>query len=314
MINKPNTNSKYFGRKWEVSVTMKNGSPKILSSSDIPANNLHCIFSSEKSIDLYTYSDATIYNLKKETITEILSDGINLRIAAGYQNGNYQTICDQPILQYNFDKRDGTDYLFTIHSINSLGMVQNQISFTSGMKRTLRDELNVIGQQAKTKVQVAPPPSDTGDTLFRRKVYFGTMHKYLKEYSKFNNTLYTYDDVGGKLLIGKELVNDKNHKLTLANGLIGSPVQTELGANFKCLLNPTLNIFNSVEVDHKQVLVSQYPLLVMQNLPHLMPSKYYVIKVTHIGDTRGNNWESNIIGGQDQAAAFALYSQSHTGK
>ena len=110
-----------------------------------------------------------------------------------------------------------------------------------------------------------------------------------------------------------------------ANGMIGWPEQTDDGIHLQCLLDARLQVHTVIRLNQADVLQSQLDMTlsaeaIKQNFPGLgralisTDGLYYVVEVTHSGDTRGNEWYSDILcisTSKDQIAPEQVISQGH---
>jgi hypothetical protein len=79
------------------------------------------------------------------------------------------------------------------------------------------------------------------------------------------------------------------------NGLIGVPEQTQEGVTFRTLLDPRIKLMTMVKIDNSYIRqmrqeIGQYPALLDQD------GQYQAYKVCHIGDTRGQEWYTEVEG------------------
>ena len=84
--------------------------------------------------------------------------------------------------------------------------------------------------------------------------------------------------------------------------MIGVPEQNELGISFKCLLNPHLKQNERVQLDSS--LIRQFGFTTsnleiakqLKSVPLLTTDDIYkILYVNHYGDTRGNDWYSDVV-------------------
>ena len=86
-------------------------------------------------------------------------------------------------------------------------------------------------------------------------------------------------------------------------GLIGMPIQTPSGIEARCLLNPNIRIGGRVQIDQSSVQqavinqqVSAGALRYNSFLPKLAGDGLYAVFVAeHRGDTRGQDWYTDLI-------------------
>ena len=86
--------------------------------------------------------------------------------------------------------------------------------------------------------------------------------------------------------------------ITRATGMIGSPAITEIGADVRTLLNPDLHPYRAFKIETPNVDVSVGNLFFRNanSIPTLGVGLFRVNKVIHLGDTRGPDWSSNLVG------------------
>ena len=78
-------------------------------------------------------------------------------------------------------------------------------------------------------------------------------------------------------------------------GLVGTPQQVQFGLSFKILLNPAIHLqslikLKNVQANEASVTPGQ------QQAPLDDDWIYQVMELTHVGDTRGNDWYTEIQG------------------
>jgi hypothetical protein len=80
--------------------------------------------------------------------------------------------------------------------------------------------------------------------------------------------------------------------------LLGTPEQTQLGVNFKVLLDSRLQFkLPAMQAQLKNVVIEQAPFQVRTNQSLLtQDGVYFAAGVRHVRDTRGNEWESQLFG------------------
>jgi hypothetical protein len=153
--------------------------------------------------------------------------------------------------------------------------------------------------------------------LPRGKSYFGVPYKYLQAIADQNNLLsffdghsWNIDDLSkplGELKATYAPVNPQGGPPTRIGNttlsLIGQPQQTQLGVDFRVLLDPTVQIVAPLpQVAVLLQYVRQAPIAYPIPQGSLPPrpltdgGKYAVIGVKFVGDTRGNPWYSEITG------------------
>jgi hypothetical protein len=86
--------------------------------------------------------------------------------------------------------------------------------------------------------------------------------------------------------------------LTSNTGLIGVPQQTEQGIAVRSLLNPAIGSGTRIQINNKSILQApqQQAFLALNALPSVAADGFYkVLWANHYGDTRGNEWYTDMI-------------------
>jgi hypothetical protein len=137
----------------------------------------------------------------------------------------------------------------------------------------------------------------------RPQIFFGSVKDYLDNIAKDHDTkLSILDDTVTIAKIQSDVASDTPLVISPGEGgLIGTPQQTNDGIMFSVLLNPKIRIFKpkpmlvkldmSKLTDIKQIRVSQNNQFARLS----QDGVYKILGVLHIGDTRGNAWESQIV-------------------
>ncbi len=274
----------------------------------IDVSGLRCTFRVCKSPSFPNYSDVTIWNASQEVFDEIINAGTRVIIEAGYEDtiygkGAYGIIYDGNVIQTIWDRPNVVDWTLTMHCVDGdLFWNNNFISMSFGANQDMVDMVSQMCQNAMTPAEVGfMSPDLRGTSLPRGKVFFGEPKYYLRQFAAREHAQANMKD--GKVNIGKvddqSLAPQDAPVLSPKTGLVGTPQQTQDGIRFRCLLNPNLDFtypYQLVKLDPK-VVIQQTPIVVPQLVPRLdREGLYKVIRVIHSGDTRGNEWYSDITG------------------
>lgn len=276
-----------YGRKYRVFVDIGGG-----KAFDV--SNLRCKFEISKiAYGQPQYSTLTIYNLNPDDENKIIKQGQRIVIEAGYQGSQYGMIFSGTIIQPLRSKENGVDYLLTLVSIDSDRFISyGFVGTTLVAEQSARDAVESVINKSSEEVGRGFL-ADTSITYPRGKVMFGMSKYYLEQIARSENSSY-YTEDGKVNLISPASIDDKyildfNPK----SGLIGTPVQTEIGIQCKVLLNPQIKLNSLFHVDNQRITNYQYQQgTVVRGLDS--EGIYRAIKVTHIGDTRDTDWYTEI--------------------
>jgi len=274
-----------YGRRYRVIVSSLDGT-KALDVSE-----LRCTFSCVKNIMQANYSEVVIYNLSPEHENAIIQDGYRVVIEAGYEGQQYGQIFDGNILQVLREKENGTDYKLTLVAIDSdmfLNYGASYFSITRG--ENARSVIDHLANKATIPAELGNISQGLTDSrLTRGKVFFGLTKDYLRQLAQSQNATFYMEDGKINIIKADDLPGDEAFDLTPETGLVGVPAQQDYGATVKMLLNPKIKIGTFIHVDNSLIRNQQF----QQGQPVYLLDQdglYRAIKITHTGDTRGNDW------------------------
>ena len=308
-------------RKYRILVTDKN------DQQALDVSQLHCTFEVHKRRSQGgSYAIVRIYNLANDAEQLIINDGDRVIIEAGYegtigadrnndlfktpgivaeQNKNegagnaaqYGVIFDGEIVYPTRSKETNADYVLTLSCIDGnqpLNFNYIRKSMNKGMNQ--RQVFDAVCGGGSVQVPAAHVTDGMSEQrLPRGKVFFGRTFDYIEDICRGNNALYFMD--GGQVNIYRltDVADDEALVIDPYTGLIGVPQQTTNGLNFRVLLNPSIKLMTKIKIAKSEV--KEQTLVVGQKqLPLDDEWIYQAIEVTHRGDTRGNDWYTDIVG------------------
>jgi hypothetical protein len=286
--------SQQYLRKYKVQVVNKD-------DVALDVSNLRCAFRIEKiGIQAINFAIIQIFNLNDETALGIIDEGMRVIVQAGYENGPFGVIFDGDIFQPIYDRVNVVDYVLTLHCIDGDSILNdNFVGFTTNAGSETRDDLiNMLKHSEKS----IPAGTITEDfetrKLPRGKTFFGEPKKYIRQAAQGNNSEWCISD--GQLDFSKITEVSESEALVLSpdTGLIGVPEQTPEGVHFRCLLNPSIVIKKPpMSIKLSMSLIRQRKRELGQLQTRLdNDGLYKVATVIHSGDTRGNDWYTEVFG------------------
>ena len=304
-------------RKWRIVVTDKN------DNKAIDVSDLHCTFTVQKKRDLIgNTATVKIYNLSNEMEQQIIEEGDRVVIEAGYAGtykkeksnteGDLSTVLaeskrtDDAKVQYGkiFDgqviypsrsKGSNTDFILTLSCVGGgdfLGSSFIKESYNRGLNQ--RQVVERVCSAAKTPINHISEGL-SNQRLPRGKVFFGKVTKYIQDVIRGNAAMAYIEDSG--VIVSKltDVANTEAIVIEPDTGLIGMPQQTVFGMDFKVLLNPFIKLGTKVRLKRSEV--NELPPKPQQPRMSLDPDwTYQAIEVLHKGDTRGQDWYTEIKG------------------
>lgn len=118
---------------------------------------------------------------------------------------------------------------------------------------------------------------------------FGQPKDYATMLAKTEGALFYVNDRKINLVKPGDLPEGEIVNLSPSSGLIGTPEQNDSSVKGKCLLNPLLNVNKLVHISNEFVQETN-----QIGKASLSSGVYKIIKLTHSGDTHGNNWYTDF--------------------
>lgn len=299
-----------FGRAWKLVIntvpdeTGTQTQVTAFSNSWVP-EALHITFEVFQSVNsALWYADISIYNLNSATLNTVITQGMTVNLEAGYQTQPYGIIFDGTIFQPTWERENITDFKLTLHCI--VGFIDNNYNFAAQSFAKGLSQRQIVARMAANARTPIPlltnPAADTAlsqNTLSRGGVLFGTPNKYFEQASKYNGLNTWQSNAQANILSLRQAQNVPTVSFGVGNGLLGTPQQTQFGVDCRVLMDARITPATQVYLDQSQIAIRQLPLTVNgTTYPTILSQsgKYAVLAVRHIGDSRGNTWETQITG------------------
>lgn len=292
---KGTTSDWLYGRRYRVFIQLSDG-------NTFDVSELRCVFEITKSA-YYQQSKSivSIYNLNPDDENKLIQEGQKIIIEAGYEGSQYGKIYQGTIIQPIRSKENGVDYKLTLLSMDSdkyvvYGLVG--VSLVAG--QSARDAISNLVSKAGdlTNLNYNQKEGVISDVFSsikypRGKVLFGNPTSYLNQLAVSGNTTYYNDDEEVCLISAKDLADDEVFDLSPESGLLNTPEQTQNGIKVVSLLNPRFKINSLFHIDNKRI--TNYEYSVGRPVRSLDTNGIYrVVKIVHSGDTRGEDWKTEI--------------------
>lgn len=283
--NSQRTGNVLYGRRYRVVVSDSSG-------IGLDVSDLHCTFNIQKVINMQPpFSTVVIYNLNPETEDVILEEGSHITIEAGYEGSQYGLIFDGDILEPIRDKPDNVTYRLTLNSLDSRRQLNQAFAtFTVAKGQSVRSLLTNLASKATVPTTLGDiSPKLSTAKLPRGKAVFGLTRDYIRQIAQANNATAYAENGKVHIIHATDLPAGEIIDLTPQSGLIGLPVQQDLGVSFQCLLNPAITINTMVHISSDLIQGQTFNIGQVVR-PLDAQGIYRVIGVSYVGDTRGNDW------------------------
>lgn len=264
-------------------------------------SQLHIKFSI-KQYDLQTPNTCQIrvYNVADQTANQIQKEFTRIVLTAGYKDSAQGTIFDGTLVQVRKGHESAVDSYVDLSGADgdealNFGIVQ--VALKAGS--SFADRVNALAKAMNVKTgYVAPLPSDT---LPRGKTMLGMARDHMRDLSMATDTNWSIQNGTLVVLPRDKPLPSEAIELNSATGMVGFPEQTEDGIQIKCLLNPQIKIGCQVKINNADIQQAQLGLSISsQDANSFLPSiaddgLYRVVVAEHSGDTRGNEWYTDLI-------------------
>lgn len=239
-----------------------------------------------------------VYNLKQSSRNKIKEEFTKIFLYAGYE-GNTSLIFSGNIVNVTHEK-SGPDWITTLFCGDALKSInQSTINKTlppGATTESILDEL-VAGMDGVTKgvTEGLKDCLTKKRSLLRGLVLSGNIKDWLTKLSENCGFDFSINnDVLETTIKGKPLNDEPVVIISQETGMIGSPELTEVGLKVKSLLLPQLKLGRRIEIKSISSKINIGNLIFRKIPPTLGEGVYRIDKITHVGDTRENDWFSEI--------------------
>jgi hypothetical protein len=247
---------------------------------------------------------ARVYNLSAQTANRLKSGEFTAIVLKGGYQDNFGVIFQGTVKYVYFGHETSISSYVDIVAADGDEAYQYatvNLSLAAGSKP--QDHLNVaLKSMAEYDVQFDTGIGHklTGNNLPRGKVFYGMARDVLRQTAADQGMTWSIQDGSLNMILQTSYRPGDAVVLTSATGLIGFPEQTQNGIHVKCLLNPAIKIGGLIKIDNASVQRYNFDLSMTGDKTNFMIPElsadglYKVLFVNHAGDTRGNDFYSNI--------------------
>jgi hypothetical protein len=265
--------------------------------------------------DIETPNSAQIrvYNPSPLTVSTLLEQGSELeftqvQVQAGYE-GSYGLIFRGTIKQVRYGREQQTDTYLDITAADgdsAYNFSTIALSLAAGQTAPNNAVQEIIQNMTRNGVGVGYVPPDLGgNPLPRGQVLYGMTRDELRELCASTGCSWSIQDEKITLIPLTGYLPGQVPVITRATGMIGLPEVTQNGIQLKTLLNPNLKIGQAVKLDNASIQRMQFGLNYQDqgynSIARDFGAKidpdglYYVMHANHRGDTRGQDWYTEIL-------------------
>jgi hypothetical protein len=278
--------------------------------------DFRCTFRVQRG-DLQTpnTADVRIYNLSDNTAHRIQDEFTQIVLQAGYE-GSYGLIFQGVIKQVRKGRADAKDTYVDITAADGdepYNFAPMALTLAAGSKVVdgVQGAIQAMTQGAlsatfQQKITAGQLPKLPDNGRVRGQVYYGMARDVLRDLARAYGFSWSIQDgrlqfipLGGYLPGAVPVISPNT-------GLIGVPEQIQEGISLRVLLNPNIKVGQLIKLDSTAINLLRYGLdtesQALTNAQIERQAKtnadglYYCMVVDHIGDTRGNEWFTDVVG------------------
>lgn len=283
-----------------------NPSAAVADNSAVDLSNLRFRFAVRRGdIQTPNTADIRVYNVSENTAQAIEKEFARVVLQCGY-DGNFGIIFDGQIKQVRRGRESSTDTYLDITAADGDSAYNFAITAVTLAADSTAPNTAVailLESMAKRGVSRGYIPDLPGNPLPRGKVLFGMTRDELRKLAANTSTNWSIQDGKVNMVPLTGYIPGEAPVISAQTGLIGLPEQTQNGIKLKTLLNPNFKIGQTVKLDNGSIQRFRYNLSVSQSAENQRIEKtnkinkdglYYVMVADHVGDTRGQEWYTDL--------------------
>lgn len=273
--------------------------------------NFWCTFSVKRG-DFQTPNslDARIYNVAPATVNTISKNEFTtISLSAGYPGG-VGLLFSGSIKQFRAGRVNQLDSYVDITAAD--GDQAYNYAFMSATvpagtgAGSIRDLIQSSFKQhsAAQNITKGYAPALPQAPSVRGEVFCGMTRDVCRSFADQNNCKWSFDDGALTFIPWNSYVpGDQIPVISVNTGLINVPEQTQAGVSMRILLNPSIKTGQLIKLDTNAVNQFRFgldfpssvtnPGIALQNKLNSQ-GLYYVMVANHTGDTRGQNWYTDL--------------------
>lgn len=256
-------------------------------------------------------ADVRVYNVSDDTADRIRQllpqpEFTRVVIQGGY-DGNYGILFDGQIKQIRRGRESQTDTFIDITAADgdrAYNFAISAVTLEAGQTGAKDQIAAILAGMKKQGADIGYMPEITSNPLPRGKVIFGMSRDALRQVADNTGTNWSIQDGKVNFVPKSGYIPGEVPVITAATGMIGLPTQTQNGIHVRALLNPNFKIGQVVKLDNESIQGYRFGLEIGSTTANLWSKQtaktnsdglYYVMIADHIGDTRGNEWYSDLL-------------------
>lgn len=266
------------------------------SSDNITLTDLRFRFKIEKTLlGVPNIAKIEIYNLSENTRSKIEDEYKAIVINAGYKNN--VSLLFSGSITYVFHNKVDAEMITEIYAadgrfsyINSFfsKTYSNEVQYPT----IYEDVISTFDDVTSGDISAIPEQNNS----LLGQTFFAPSRDIMNDLSENLDLIWYIENQKINVIEKKGVLESNVVEFDSTNGMIGSPIVTEIGINLNVLLRPDLKTGSAIRVN------STTPRVVLSNyyFTNIKPTKgtgtYRIDKLLHLGDTHGDEWQTLIEG------------------
>ncbi len=259
------------------------------------------------SQDLQTPNSARIrvWNPSSSTVNRAMKEftRVVLQVGYGQDDAGLGTLFDGSIIQAMDGKASATDSYLDIVAADGdqayiYGVVRQSLAAGATQADVAKAAVAAMGEHGVTPGYT--PENLGGAPSPRGVVLFGMARDTLNDVAANTDSRWSIQNGQAQIVPNSGVIPNTAVVLTSATGLIGRPEQTQDGIKIRCLINPQIKIGGALQVNNTSINKAALNTGLQSSLnndflPRVADDGFYrVLLADHDGDTRGQNWYSDL--------------------
>jgi len=251
-----------------------------------------------------------VYNLAASTQNTIKNEFQAVMLQAGYENGAYGVIFQGTIKRIRTGRENATDTFLEIMAADGdLAFNQGFVNKALASGSTQQDKAKVVADAWKASGAITGADlsalAATGGIIPRGQTLFGLGVPYLNDVGKSTNTSWFIENGVLTFVSNTGFRPGQAVVLNSQTGMVGIPEATNNGIQVAALLNPNIKIGTQVQIDNASINQTQNNAFGQAFPSPIAPPEFFasttndgffkVLVVTHLGDSRGNEWYTRMV-------------------
>ena len=242
-----------------------------------------------------SYADIRIYGLSRTTEAEVFKIGQNIAFRCGYANST-DYIFKGDLVNLLREKRGADRITRLICRSGAVKRDTSSILKTLGAGSVLPDVIKACADAMGLSLTINNEDFKDVKPFSRGYALNGSPDEFLKKLSKTYNFDYIIENEKIIVTARNNLRNGSINQISQFTGMVGQPEVTENGVDVTIKMNPKIKIYGGFQI------TSEYKTFNFSNFynQNIKQSDgvgvYKVMRINHIGDSFGDDWDTKITG------------------